>query len=76
MFGNVACIEREFDEIPMKESLHRVRLCLERECAALKRTKFDLAARRLRSLTEATGLSPIDIEILELLLRYDTSAGN
>ena len=72
MFRQLGRIERNYDDRPVKESLRRLRQCLQHECTAFKRTKFDLAARRLRSLTEATSLSPIDIDILELLLRYDT----
>ena len=50
----------------------RLRQVLREERAALKRTKYDRTAQRLRSLGEVTGLSTIDVAILELLLRYQT----
>ena len=50
----------------------RLRQVLREERAALKRTTYDRTAQRLRSLGEVTGLSTIDVAILELLLRYQT----
>ena len=41
-----------------------------RSLSAEKRTKYDRPAQRLRCLGEATGLTPTDVDILELLLRY------
>ena len=52
--------------------LRCLRQALREERAASRRTKCDRTAQRLQSLGEATGLSPTDIDILELLLRYQT----
>ena len=49
-----------------------LRQALREELSAEKRTKYDRPAQRLRCLGEATGLSPTDVDILELLLRYQT----
>ena len=45
---------------------------LRSEHAALKRTRPDHTAQRLRRLGQTVGLTPTDADILELLLRYQT----
>lgn len=40
--------------------------------AASRNARHDRIARRLRRLGKMTGLTRIDVEILELLLRYQT----
>ena len=42
------------------------------EYAALKRTRPDHTAQRLRRLGKTVGLTPTDVDLLELLLRYQT----
>ena len=72
MFPHMDCIEHYFDDTPTKAHLRMVRQALQRECTALKTTKYDLVAKRLQNLAQATRLSTTDIDILELLLRYST----
>ena len=45
---------------------------LRSEHAALKGTRPDRAAQRLRRLGKTVGLTPTDVDILELLLRYQS----
>ena len=52
--------------------LRCLRQALREALSAEKRTKYDRPAQRLRCLGEATGLSPTDVDMLELLLRYQT----
>ena len=49
-----------------------LRLTLRAEHAATRNARQDRIARRLRRLGKMTGLTRIDVEILELLLRYQT----
>ena len=62
----------ELDEPISARQLRSLRQALRDECAATKGTKLDRTAQRLRHLGKATGLEPIDVDILELLLRYQT----
>ena len=43
---------------------------LREECAATKGAWADRTERRLQRLGQATGLSPIDVDILEIPMRY------
>ena len=72
MFPDMDSFEHHLDDKPTKDQLHMVREALQRECAAFKTAKYDLAAKRLQNLAQATCLSTIDVDILELLLRYST----
>ena len=77
-FGSKALFERMFivnaeqDEQISARQLRYLRQVLREERAAGKCVKFDRTAQRIRLLGKATGLSPIDVGILELLLRYHT----
>ncbi len=62
----------ELEEPISARKLRRLRQALREESAATKPAKLDWTARRLRRLGEATGLEPIDVDILELLLRCQT----
>ena len=54
------------------EKLRRLAEALRDECAATKKARSDRTAQRLRSLAPTAGLSRTDIDILELLLRYQS----
>ena len=54
------------------EKLRRLAEALRDECAATKKARFDRTAQRLRSLAPTAGLSRTDIDIMELLLRYQS----
>ena len=60
----------ELDEPISARQLRCLKQALRDECAATKGTKLDWTAQRLRCLGQATGLEPIDVDILEILLRY------
>ena len=72
----------EETELAMRHRIHgkevstfewqRLGEALQSELAARRHARLDRAARRLRSLARATGLSRTDTAILELLLRYQT----
>ncbi len=71
----VSCLTRALDEIGESMSarqLHYLGRALREECAATRSARPDRTAQRLRQLGKATGLEPIDVDILELLLRYQT----
>ena len=72
IFPHTVSIARYLDDTPTKDQLTLVRQALQSECAALKITKYDLAAKRLHNLAKAISLSTTDVDILELLLRYST----
>ena len=72
IFPHIVSLARYLDDTPTKDHLHMIRKALQSECAALKTTKYDLAAKRLQNLAQTTSLSTTDIDILELLLRYAT----
>ena len=72
IFPHTVSIARYLDDTPTKDQLSMVRQALQSECAALKTTENDLAAKRLQNLAQATCLSTTDVNILELLLRYST----
>ena len=72
LFSRLVQADIEHEERITARQLRNLRQALREECAAMKRTKFDRTALRLRCLGEATGLSPTDVDILELLLRYQT----
>ena len=72
IFPHMVNLARYLDDTPTKDHLHMVRQVLQSECAALKTTKYDLAAKRLQNLAKVTCLSTTDVDILELLLRYST----
>ena len=72
IFPHTVSIARYLDDTPTKDQLSMVRQALQGECAALKTTENDLAAKRLQNLAQATCLSSTDVNILELLLRYST----
>lgn len=71
-FPYMDCIARHIDDTPIKDQLSMLQQALQRECVALKTSKYDLTAKRLQNLAQATCLSTTDIDILELLLRYST----
>ena len=54
------------------EKLRRLAEALRDECAATKKARSDRTAQRLRSLAPTAGLSRTDIDIMELLLRYQS----
>ena len=60
----------ELEEPISARKLRRLRQVLRENSVATKSAKLDWTAQRLRRLGEATGLEPIDVDILELLLRY------
>ena len=62
----------ELDEPISARQLRCLKQALRDECAATKATKLDRTAQRLRCLGKATGLEAIDVDILEVLLRYQT----
>ncbi|MYD78574.1 MAG: AAA family ATPase [Gammaproteobacteria bacterium] len=72
IFPHMVSIARYLDDTPTKDQLRMVRQALQSERVALKSTKYDLAAKRLQNLAQATCLSTTDVDILELLLRYST----
>ena len=72
LFERLARADIEPDEKISARQMRHVRQALRDERATMKRAKFDRTAQRVRLLGEATGLSPIDVRILELLLRYHT----
>ena len=72
LFSRLAQADIEHEEKITARQLRDLRQDLREECAAMKRTKYDRTALRLRCLGKATGLSPVDVDILELLLRYQT----
>ena len=50
----------------------RLRSVLERECKATARVRRDATGRRVRHIASHMGLAPLDLALLELLLRYET----
>ena len=73
--GPISCLIRDLDEVGESMSarhLRHLRHALREECAATRTARPDRTARRLRQLGQATGLKPIDVDILEVLLRYQT----
>ena len=72
LFSRLARTGIEPDEPMTARQFRCLRQALREECAAVRRTRYDRTAQRLRCLGEATRLSPTDIDILELLLRYQT----
>ena len=72
LFSRLVRADIEPDEKISARQLRCLRQTLRDECAAMKRTKYDRTAQRLRCLGKATSLSPTDVDILELLLRYQT----
>ncbi len=62
----------ELDEPITARQLRRLKQALRDECASTKATKPDRTAQRLQCLGKATGLEAIDVDILEVLLRYRT----
>ena len=72
LFSRLVRAGIEPDEQITARQFRCLRQALREECAAVKPTRYDRTAQRLRCLGEATGLSPTDIDILELLLRYQT----
>ena len=72
LFNHLVRAGIEPEEGISARQLRCLRQALREELSAEKRTKYDRPAQRLRCLGEATGLSPTDVDILELLLRYQT----
>ena len=72
LFNHLVRAGIEPEEGISARQLRCLRQALREELSAEKRTKYDRPAQRLRCLREATGLSPTDVDILELLLRYQT----
>ena len=72
LLERMARADIEPDEKISGRQMRHVRQVLRDERATRKRAKFDRTARRIRLLGKATGLSPVDVGILELLLRYHT----
>ena len=72
LFNHLVRAGIEPEEGISARQLRCLRQALREELSAKKRTKYDRPAQRLRCLGEATGLSPTDVDILELLLRYQT----
>ena len=72
LFPRLARGDIGFDEPISARKFRCLKQALRDECASTKGTKLDRTAQRLRSLGEATGLEPIDIDILEVLLRCQT----
>ena len=72
LFSHLVRAGIEPEEGISARQLRCLRQALREELSAEKRTKYDRPAQRLRCLGEATGLSPTDVDILELLLRYQT----
>ena len=62
----------DLDEPISARQLRSLKQALRDECAATRGAKLDRTAQRLRRLGKTTGLEPIDVEILEVLLRYQT----
>ncbi|MCY4430291.1 MAG: AAA family ATPase, partial [Rhodospirillales bacterium] len=74
LFSRLARMDIDLWESDSKRQLRNLRQALRNECAALKGTKLDPTAQRLRLLGKATDLEPIDVDILEVLLRYQTQS--
>ena len=72
LFSRLVRGDAELDEPISRRRLGRLKQLLRDECAATRGARPDETAQRLRRLGEATGLEPIDIDILEVLLRYQT----
>ena len=72
LFNHLVRAGIEPEEGISARQLRCLRQALREALSAAKRTKYDRPAQRLRSLAQATGLSPTDVDILELLLRYQT----
>ena len=72
LFSRLVRVGIEPDERITARQFRCLRQALREECSAVKRARYDRTAQRLRCLGEATGLTPTDIDILELLLRYQT----
>ena len=72
LFSRLVQADIEHEERITARQLRNFRQALREECVAMKRTKYDRTALRLRCLGKAIGLSPVDVDILELLLRYQT----
>ena len=72
LFSHLVRAGIEPEEGISARQLRCLRQALREELSAEKRTKYDRPAQRLRCLGEATGLLPTDVDILELLLRYQT----
>ena len=72
LFNHLVRAGIEPEEGISARQLRCLRQALREELSAEKRTKYDRPAQRLRCLGEATGLLPTDVDILELLLRYQT----
>ena len=72
LFNHLVRAGIEPEEGISARQLRCLRQALRDELSAEKRTKYDRPAQRLRCLGEAIGLSPTDVDILELLLRYQT----
>ena len=64
--------DTEPDDPMSARQLRGLKQALRAECAATSAARLDRTAQRLRCLGEATGLEPIDVDILEVLLRYQT----
>ncbi len=69
---HVAWAEADFGERMSARKWRAVQETLRNEYTALKRTRGDHTAQRLRRLGRTVGLTPTDADILELLLRYQT----
>ncbi len=72
LFPRLARVDIQLDGPISARQFRRLKQALRDECECTKGAKPDRTAQRLRRLGEATGLEPIDIDILEVLLRYQT----
>ncbi len=72
LYSRLVRLDLELEEPVSARQLRCLKQVLRDECAATKGTKLDRTGQRLRRLGEATGLEAIDVDILELLLRYRT----
>ena len=60
------------DEEMSAPRLRRLQDALRAECSAMRNMRRDRAGQRLQRLGRTMGLTPTDVVILELLLRYET----
>ena len=72
LFSRLNRSDLDLEEPISKRQLRNLQQALRNESTALKGTKLDPTAQRLQRLGKATVLEPIDIDILEVLLRYQT----
>ena len=72
LYSRLVRRDTELDDPMSARKLRSLKQALREECTSTKATRLDRTAQRLRCLGRITGLEPIDVHVLEVLLRYQT----